>query len=131
MLGASFAGKHRIKKFDPRLQVPNSGVQNSFSRIRVPEVQRFVPDLLGHPKPSLTKPIIPIFLMFNPLNMRHMQNMWINPAHAAKHRKISDRLQKRSPQNGKCETCQRSARETLENREELFCQTWFWMTWIA
>ena len=33
--GASFPGKNRTKKFDPRIRVRNSGVQNSFSRIRV------------------------------------------------------------------------------------------------
>ena len=32
--GASFAGKNRVKKFDPRIRVRNSGVQNSFPRIR-------------------------------------------------------------------------------------------------
>ena len=41
--GASFPGKNRTKKFDPRIWVRNSGVQNSFSRIRaqirVSEVQ--------------------------------------------------------------------------------------------
>ena len=41
--GASFPGKNRTKKFDPRIRVRNSGVQNSFSRIRaqirVSEVQ--------------------------------------------------------------------------------------------
>ena len=33
----------------------------------------------GHPKPFLTKPIIPIFLMFHPLIYSNMRNMWINP----------------------------------------------------
>ena len=41
--GASFAGKQSVKKFDPRIRVQNSGVQNSFPRIRpqirVPEAQ--------------------------------------------------------------------------------------------
>ena len=41
--GASFPGKNRTKKFDPRIRVRNSGVQYSFSRIRaqirVSEVQ--------------------------------------------------------------------------------------------
>ena len=41
--GASFAGKNRVKKFEPRIRVQNSGVQNSFHRIRawirVPEAR--------------------------------------------------------------------------------------------
>ena len=40
---ASFAEKTQDKKFDPRIRVQNSGIQNSFPRIRpqvrVPEVR--------------------------------------------------------------------------------------------
>ena len=36
--GASFAGKNRVKNFDPRIRVQNSGTQNSIPRIR-PQVR--------------------------------------------------------------------------------------------
>ena len=52
-----------------------------------------------HPNPSLTKPVILIFLIFDPQNM---QNMRIKAAHAAKHR---EKKQNSSRKNGKCRTC--------------------------
>ena len=67
-----------------------------------------------HPKVSLTKPIIPIVLMFKPWKV---QNVRINPGHDAKHRNTS---RSATDKNGMCGTCRRSdqRKKKLRNPEK-------------
>ena len=76
-----------------------------------------------NPNPSLTKPVIPIFLLFNPWKM---WNIRITPGKAAQ----------TQPKKQKRETCGWSARENeknkkkkkTENRDGWLCQGWLWVT---